>query len=473
MNLKHLPQSLPKLSDIQVVLARRSFWEFCKLVAPDFYKENRNHLKTLCDTLQDFYDGLLPAKNLIIEMPPRHGKSRTLINFTAWVLGRQTSNKIITASFNDDLAQDFSRYCRDLIAEQKNDAEQLVYSDIFSNTKIKQGDASYKQWSLEGQFFNYKGTGIGGSVTGRGGNYLIIDDPVKDAETAYNPSALDKIWLWYSGTFASRAEEGAKQIVCMTPWAKSDLSDRLTTLEPDNWYVLKMPAYDGKNMLCADLLSYETYSRLKKIGDSAIISANYDLQRIDIKGRLYSAFKTYETLPDNTTGSVAYCDTADEGDDYLCSIHGKLKDGCIYVTDILYTQDAQEITEPLLVEVIKNDKTLNMMIESNNGGRAFARNIMRILSDKRINCNVQWFHQSKNKRARILTNASIVQACLIFPENWGIRWPSFYAAMMDYQKEGKNKHDDAPDTATGIVEKYIYTKGEQRAPEVSARALGL
>ena len=61
--------------------------------------------------------------------------------------------------------------------------------------------------------------------------------------------------------------------------------------------------------------------------------------------------------------------------------------------------------------------------------------------------------QSKNKKARILTQSTTVQKYVLFPEGWGDKWPGFYRAVADYQKEGKNEHDDAPDTLTGLVEK--------------------
>lgn len=176
--------------------------------------------------------------------------------------------------------------------------------------------------------------------------------------------------------------------------------------------------------------------------------------RMDIKGRLYSGFKTYSELPTDTQGSVAYCDTADEGKDYLCSIHALQKDSYFYITDIVYTQEAQETTEKLVVDAIANNHTKDMMIESNNGGRAFARNIQRLIQETGSRCRVQWFHQSKNKQARILTNASLVQEYVIFPHNWAIRWPQFYNDMVNYQRQGKNSHDDAPDAVTGIVESY-------------------
>lgn len=446
--------------------ARVSFWDYCLLTASDFYKPSRIHLKTLCNTLQGLYDGTIlkqdgrPYTKLIIEMPPRFGKSRTLTNFSAWLLGVNNSEKIITASFNDDLAQDFSRHTRDIIGEEKNTPDQIVYSDIFA-AKIKHGDASYKKWALEGQFFNYKGTGIGGSITGRGGSVLIIDDPVKDAETAYNPAALDKIWLWYTGTLVSRAEEGAIQIICMTPWAKGDLGARVQERQPGEWLKLSMPAIKDGVMLCDEILSRDSYNEKRSIGDENIFSANYDLVRLDVKGRLYSGFRTYKDLPEKTEGNVFYCDTADEGQDYLCAIMARKRGIELYITGVYYTKAPQEETERGLLEQLRDTGTNEGMIESNNGGRAFARNVQRLANESGYRCSIHWFHQSANKQSRILTNAAIVQQFVYFPEGWAAMWPDFYSALTNYQKEGKNKHDDAPDCLTGLVEKYGAGRGNQ------------
>lgn len=449
-------EELVRLEEIDS--AKESLWDFCRVLSPEFYKEDREYLKILCETLQSLYEGRLTDKdgnkykNLILEIPPRHGKSRTLTNFSAWILGKENTNRIITASFNDDLAQDFSRYTRDIIAEEKNIMSQIVFSDVF-DAKIKKGDAALNKWALEGQYFNYKGCGIGGSITGKGGNVIIIDDPVKGADVAYNEAALEKIWLWYTGTLIQRAESAIK-ILCMTPWTKGDLGGRLQKIQPEKWFVLSFPALKDGEMLCPEILSREEYDEMKSIGDENIISANYDMLRLDVKGRLYSGFNTYSEIPDGTTASVNYTDTADEGKDYLCSITAKKKGLCLYVTGVLYTQEPQEKTEPETVQLLQDTKTQEAMIESNNGGRAFARNVQRIAEERGYRASIRWFHQSANKQARILTNAAIVQQYVFFPEGWAIKWPEFYNAIMTYQREGKNKHDDAPDALTGLVETY-------------------
>ena len=213
------------LRDVRIEKSRRRFWEFCKTLEPDFYKENRPHLKKLCNTLDDFYSGRLKKESgdvynkLMIRLPPQHGKSRTLVNFTKWVLGKNNRERIITGSYGDSPASDFSRYTRDGINEVANTQEQIVFSDIFPHTKIKQGNSSVQKWALEGQHFNYLGVGVGGGVTGKGATLRIIDDLVKDIEDALSPTSMEKKWRWLSGTFSSRnsAEEGeVKEIFCAT-----------------------------------------------------------------------------------------------------------------------------------------------------------------------------------------------------------------------------------------------------------------
>ena len=114
-----------------------------------------------------------------------------------------------------------------------------------------------------------------------------------------------------------------------------------------------------------------------------------------------------------------------------------------------------EITEKETAKRFNEFSVNNAKIESNNGGRGFARNIIRILGElKNHRTIIKWFHQSKNKQARILTNATWVMEHFYLPENWRDKWPEYYEAMTSYQKEGKNKNDDAPDATTGVAESF-------------------
>ena len=403
-------------------------------------------------------------------MPPRHGKTRTLVLFCAWAIGKNNGFKIITSAYNDDLATNFSKYTRNTISEDRNLEEQIIFNDVFPQTKIKRGDASYHQWALEGQFFNFKSSGKGGTITGFGGDCLIIDDPIKGIEDAFNENQLKKDWDWYTGTWISRTEPEALEIINHTPWAKQDISGRLQSgPDKDKFYVLSLPAFDGKEMLCSSILSREQYDYLARNANELIFAANYKMQRIDVKGLLYgSDWKTYEDIPRDENGQELieeyglWGDTADTGDDYLCAIFGKIYKGLCYVTDIYYTQDSVEVTEPAIAEKIVKLKPNFGLFESNSGGHAIANHIYSILRDKYDwhSTPIDCFTQGKNKQSRILSQSKAVKDCIIFPVDWIYRWPEFYEAVTTYQKKGKNVHDDAPDTLTQIVE---YMNGERNA----------
>jgi len=473
----------------EIEQAQQSFWHFCKTVAPDFYLDDREHLKIICNILQALYEGRIvrfppvkewtivdsteglptgyqTCKKLMLNLPPQHGKSRTLINFAGWVFGKNPKEKIITCSYNDSTASDFSRYTRDGITVQKIDAADIVYSDIFPKTRIKRSNAGFEKWALEGQHFSYLGAGVGGSITSKGGTILIVDDPVKGAEEAFNENHLDKIWRWYTGTFMSRVSaKGGEplEIVNMTRWAKKDICGRiLDGPEADEWYVLKMEVYNEATdtMLCPDLLSKKRYNSLRNTMDPAIFRANYHQEPVDIQGRLYKDLKEWTDIPRDDNGYplfeqiISYTDTADEGNNWLCSIVAGVYQGEAWILDVYYTQEAMEITEPATADFLARNDVNLAKIESNNGGRGFARNVERLIWERHQtkSVSVEWFHQSANKIARILTNSSFITNHVFFPPRWNYKYPEFYLAITTFQKEGKNKDDDAADALTGLAE---------------------
>jgi predicted phage terminase large subunit-like protein len=491
-------RQLMLIREKRIRAARVDFWEYCKLESPDFYKQDRWHLVIYSYILQALYERKLTKQyfyeicekwapewflfqfnwdrleddyvylKLMINMPPRMGKSRTLVNFCKWVLGQSITNKIMTCSYNDDMAQEFSRYTRDGIDQEKLYPHEVVFNDVFPGTKVKKGDSSFKKWALEGNFFNYIGAGVGGSITGKGGDIAIVDDPIKDAAEAFNENRLDKIWQWYSGTFKSRLEEKdgkvGIEIVNHTRWADGDVCGRILAneVEAREWFELKLEAYypNEDQMLCPQLLSRKRYESLRRNVDPVIFAANYHQVSVNAEGRLYKTLKTYSDLPKDDKGNsiiegvINYTDTADEGDDYLASICAAMYNGQLYVTDVLYTKDGMEKTEPATAQMLVDNNVTLAKIESNNGGRGFSRNVGRIIWEdhKTRKTTIRWFHQSKNKKARILTNSTYVQNNIYFPANWHDRWPEFYKAITSYQREGKNANDDGPDALTGLAE---------------------
>ena len=283
------------LVEIKKALARKSFFDYCNLKAPDFYKPDRQYLVRLCNELQEFYES--DDEVLIVNMPPRHGKSRTAGNFVEWVLGNNKHEKIMTGSYNETLSTMFSKNVRNTIQEVKVDKDKIVYSDIFPGIRIKYGDGAMNLWSLEGSYNNYLATSPTGTATGFGCTLMIIDDLIKNAQEAYNEEVLQKHWDWFTNTMLSRLEEGGKIIIIMTRWATGDLAGRALEHYKEQGakvrHISMKALQEDGTMLCPEILSRKSYEAKCKAMGIEIASANYQQEPVDIKGRLYTSFKTY------------------------------------------------------------------------------------------------------------------------------------------------------------------------------------
>jgi predicted phage terminase large subunit-like protein len=436
-----------------VELSRMVFYEFCQTMAPDFYKPDRRFLTDLCNDMQSFVEG--KDEILIINAPPRFGKSRSGSLFCNWYFGHNPETKIMIGSYNETLSETFSMAVRNLIDTSRMDETKVIYNDIFPNVKIKKGDGAVKRWSIEGQHASYLATSPTGTATGFGANLLLIDDLLKSAEEANNANVLEKTWSWFTDTMLSRLEEGGKIIIIMTRWHSNDLAGRaLKHFDGKRVKHISLKALqDDGTMLCDEILSKQSYIDKTSSMGADIASANYQQIPIDIKGKLYSNFKTYEKLPPHFDGIYSYCDTADEGNDYLCNIvYGDFNHEA-YILDVYYTKAAMETTEPETAQRLTDYNVTLATIESNNGGRGFARSVKNHL-EKLHNYQtvIKWMHQSKNKQARIITASTWIMEHCYLPINWRDKWPEYYESMTTYQREGKNKNDDAPDATTGISE---------------------
>jgi hypothetical protein len=326
--------SAPEVQRLEnIKRGQKNFWAYCQLINPEFFRESRGYQKTICDTLQGFYENRLinpesgePCDILIINLPPGFGKSYSVSLFATWLYGQRIKNQIIEVSYNQTLSIQFSKTVRDLIndTEIENDNDYYAVTGFFPDVKIKYGDAGMERWSLEGYYNSYLATSFDGSITGMRGSVGIIDDPIKNAAEALNDNIKEKHWNFYKNTFSSRILDGGKQIIVQTRWATDDLAGRLITEFPGRCHVLSMAALDAAGQsICENLYSTKDLRQKKATIDENIWLANYEQQPIDLKGALYGDFKTYDAI-DLTAAErlIAYTDTADEGADYLCCICG-------------------------------------------------------------------------------------------------------------------------------------------------------
>lgn len=445
-------------------LVRRLFWKYCQFRYPKLYKDDRLFLKELCDKIQAFMEQSY-KKFLIINMPPRHLKSLTATNLVEWLFGLDTMLKVITGSYNETLSTTFASKVRDTIDQRRSRGGGEVYNDIFPKTKIQLGKSSKSLWGLEGSSQdNYLATSPTGTSTGFGAHVLLIDDIVKNAKEAFNQTLLEEHARWFTDTMMSRLEgDDWKVIAIMTRWAKGDLSGVIIDKYGDLVEVIQFKAVqDDGSMLCDEILSHESYKIKTQEMSREIIAANYNQIPIDVQGKLYSEFYEWEKLPEAAKEAKVwnYTDTADKGVDWLCSVSYVVVNDEVYILDVVMSDESMEKTEPLVVDMLQSTNTLEAIIEANNGGRGFGRNLERLLKETygNIKCLITDKNQSSNKEARILSSAAWVQRHVYMPPNWKSKHKDFHNQLFDYMRKGKNEHDDAPDVLAGIYEKVANTE---------------
>ena len=200
-------------------LSRLDFLEFVRHVWPAFIAGA--HHKTMADAFERVAKGEL--KRLIINMPPRHTKSEfASYLFPAWFLGRYPDKKIIQTAHTAELAVGFGRKVRNLF---ENEDFKQIFPDITLSTDSKA--AGRWNTSKGGDYF---AIGVGGAVTGKGADILIIDDPHSEQEAAigaYNPEVYDKVYEWYTSGPRQRLQPGGAIIIVMTRWSVRDLTGQI------------------------------------------------------------------------------------------------------------------------------------------------------------------------------------------------------------------------------------------------------
>lgn len=191
--------------------------------------------RRICSELMEFERAVRNKESprLIIELPPRAGKSLICAErFPTWVLGRDPAARVITTSYGYDLAATFTTHSRDLY---KSD----FHKGVFPQSAISQSIAKNNDWeTIKGG--GMLGAGVGGPITGKGAQYLIIDDPVKNWEEALSKKNRDSTWDWFATTAYTRLAPGGGVLIIMTRWHPDDLGGR--AIASGDYRVVKYPA---------------------------------------------------------------------------------------------------------------------------------------------------------------------------------------------------------------------------------------
>ena len=465
------------------------------------------HHKKMFEALQNVVDG--NCKRLIINIAPRYGKTELVIkSFISWCFALNPKSRFLHLSYSDILVNDNSDTIRSIMMEQ-------LYTTLFSQSALASEKGSAKRWktkaggelyavSTQGQVTGFGAGNVDidpeldimdggnnifafddhtnemlnmiGATTNVFQGAIVIDDPIKP-EDAESDIVRERINMRFENTIRNRTNSrNTPIIIIMQRLHEHDLCGYLQEIEPDEWTVLSLPAIQTdpetgeEHALWPMKHTLEELYRMRAL-NPVVFDTQYMQDPTPKEGLMYAdGFRTYrrEELP---TGNKAiqkwnYTDTADTGADNLCSICFINTPEYVYVTDILFTDAPMEVTENKNAELLTRNQTIESLIESNNGGRGYARNVKRILrvEMKNFRCAIRTFTQTENKKTRIYTNSACVMNDILFPEGWEKKFPKFYNALMSYRKDNKkrNQHDDAPDALTGVYEMHAKKGGKKK-----------
>jgi predicted phage terminase large subunit-like protein len=261
---------LEKLKDRE--LCQDKFIKFVERVWPTFI--SGAHHKRMAEAFERVANGT--CKRLIINMPPRHTKSEfASYLLPAWFLGKFPHKKVIQASNTGELAVGFGRKVRNLV-----DSE--VYNNIFPNLALQADSKAAGRWNTS-KGGDYFAIGVGGTVTGKGADVLIIDDPHSEQEAAMaasNPDIYDKVFEWYTSGPRQRLQPGGAIVVVMTRWAQRDLTGQVlksaAQRSGEEWEVIEFPAIlPSGNPLWPQFWSIEELSALREELPNAKWQAQY------------------------------------------------------------------------------------------------------------------------------------------------------------------------------------------------------
>ena len=239
---------------------QKSFMTFVKAMWPGFI--HGRHHAVMAKKFEEIAEGKL--KRLIINMPPRHTKSEfASYLLPAWFLGRFPNKKIIQSSNTAELAVGFGRKVRNLV-----DSE--AYTKVFPNVALRHDSKAAGRWSTNenGEYF---AIGVGGTVTGKGADLLIIDDPHSEQEAALaanDPAIYDKVYEWYTSGPRQRLQPGGSIVIVMTRWGRRDLTGQVLKAaaqrDGEDWEVVEFPAIlPSDKPLWPEFWSYEELSALR------------------------------------------------------------------------------------------------------------------------------------------------------------------------------------------------------------------
>lgn len=403
------------------------------------------HIQLIAGKLEAVERGEI--KRLIVNMPPRFGKSYTTTQlFTSWFVGRNSRREIIVASYNDDKAKEYTGWVRDTI-------ESDLYHSIFPDTIIRPDKRAAGEWhtTAGGKCI---AAGTRGGITGYGAHLAIIDDPVKDYQEAVSEVIQNRIWDWFRAVLRTRLYPGAAIVIPMTRWVTNDLAGRLIEMEGllsegGKWDVLILPMIDSLgNPLWPEAYNMAEIQDIRESVGENIFQALYQQTPVDIVDRIFND-PVYRDVPDGLP-TIGYLDPAFGGNDYCALTTGgvsdpdNLKEANAYITGGWVWRSQIDKSYDTIERIYKQQKLRKLWIESNQ-----AQRVLKYELEKR-GMVIGLVDNVVNKHFRIINYAKQYWERIFFAKNSVSVTPEYMKHLLGYTELAKKK--DAADSLAGLIQ---------------------
>jgi predicted phage terminase large subunit-like protein len=456
----------------RAIESRDDFLKFVKFTmpapdAPDdieqsMFKDSKHH-RALAKVLEKVEKGHIPR--LIVTLPPRHGKSELISRrFIPWLMGKDAYRNIIFATYNEDFAQDFG-------ADVRNILQSPSFKQTFPQFALRQGGASKGRIQADrGGMAAF--VGRGGSITGRGADFLIIDDPIKDAEEAGSPSVRQKLWEWFTQVAMTRLMNSAASVIIVhTRWNEDDLIGRLTDPtnpnyseeEASKWKVINLPAIaendDPLGRKKGELLWPERFDmefmeaqrRLDPRGFSALYQQRPTPEDGDFFRRDYIVMYDKRNLPDDlriyAASDHAIGQDRRRSDSTVLLVVGVDSMGDIYLLDCWWEQESADHVVNAMLRMMKRWKPLLWWAEKGHISKAIGPFLRKRMVEEHTYCAIEEVTPVANKVQRAQSiQGRMAMGKVKFPK--GPAWA--HKAIDELLKFPNARHDDFVDTIAWI-----------------------
>lgn len=444
--------------------------EYDRPVEEQFYYPRRDILKPFVQNLQDLADDKLDE--LFLSCPPRVGKTTLLLFFTTWCMGRNTNNSNLYSSFSDTVTTIFYNGVMEILT----DSVTYHYGDIFPNSKVPKGGTNAKDETVDvGRKKHYPSLtcrSLYGTLNGACdcNGILIADDLLSGIEEALNKDRLITAWGKVDNNLIPRAKEKAKILWCGTRWSIADpigLREELVATNENyrnvRYVVFNLPALDENDESNFDYkfnvgFSTDFYRRrrasFEQNGDTPSWSAQYMCVPVERDGTVFDSGEMQYfdgTLPSEQPDRVFMAvDPAFGGGDYVASPVCYQYGDTVYVPDVVFSNEEKNITQPKLAQMCKKHGVGIMQIEANKSLMSYVEGVQEEV--RRLGCSTSVRSKPAptkvGKEQKIFEQAPNIREHFVFRQS-GKRnkdYELFMQQVFSFKIEGKNKHDDAPDS---------------------------